>query len=191
MPRRWKIAIGTVSSICGIVLIVNLLTPREPQAEGKPLSRWLADLDVGSTQSRERAEIALRGMGTNAFPWLRGMLRAKEPWWKGVVRSFNAHQDAVHIPLLATSTVRYRAVQGYQILSSNAKEDVLELAQMLETETAPEVRACTALALGAIGRAAVAAEPALLKAASDPNEEVRRNARAAIMNVRMSVPDLR
>jgi len=144
---------------------VYCLAHREPVYEGKPLSKWLAELAVTASPSQDEPACAVRAIGTNALTWLMTMVRSTDPPWKRAVLAFNAKQRVIRIAVTPAHVARFDAVQGYRVLGSAAKGNVPELIQLLETEPSAQVRSSIAQALGAIGPTARAAIPALRRAA--------------------------
>jgi hypothetical protein len=189
MRKRVQIAVAVLLVAIVVIIVWQVLGVREPSYGGKPLSQWLADLDLGSSDSPDKAAQAVRLIGTNSFPWLTEMLRVTDPIWKQAVIAVNAKQSIIRLPVTPASMVRARAVDGYNALGSGAKDNVPKLVQMMDSETSPQVRSCVAAALGAIGPGAKAAIPALLKAADDKNAEVCKHARLALANIQMWIPD--
>jgi len=187
---NWRVRFPLLATgFLGSALIaLYFLLPREPSYEGKSLSDWLADIDVGNLQSREAADQAIRAMGTDALPWLRKMLCAEDPLWKRLVKTVNARQSIVRIPFTPTSSSRYQAVLGYGALGRLAKTEVPSLIHIMEVESSPQVRACVALALGGIGREAAPAIPVLARAAKEGDETLRKNAASALANIQMWAP---
>jgi hypothetical protein len=178
-----------LASVLGAGVIAFFVLPREPRYEGRSLSAWLAELDLESTHSQSKPVEAVRAIGTNAFPWLRRMLRSQGTIWERALVAFDAGQSLVQLSITPDNVVRNRAVRGYHILGAAAQDDVPQLIQLLQTESSPQVRSSVALALGNIGSAAKAALPALERATTDGNSDVRRNAVWAEANIKMWVPE--
>jgi len=176
--------------IVGATVAIRFFIPGEPAHQGKPLSAWLADLDLESSHSTDTAVYALRAIGTNSFPWLTQMLRAKDPVWKQAVLSFNTRQSFLRIPVTPASVVQNRAIQGYIALGNVAKDNVPALIQILDSEPSPQIRSCVAAALGGIGPEAKAAIPALSRATADKSAEVRKNAFWALASIHRWSPDV-
>jgi hypothetical protein len=162
---------------------------RQPVYLGKPLSDWLADLDLESSHSQVAAEQAVRSIGTNALPCLLKMLCVRDNVWEQSFLFLNNNQALVRFPVTPASVIRNRALRGYTSLGKAAKGEVPHLIHLLETETSASKRCYFILALGCIGPEAKAAVPALAKAANDPNDDVRKNALWALANIRMWTPD--
>lgn len=183
MRRR----IALVIVFTGVILAVLLtLGPHEPRYEGRSLSAWLADLDLESAKPQVKPVQALRAIGTNAFPWLRGMLVCRDPIWARAIFTFNTKQSLIQLPITSDNVVRNRAVRGYNALGKMAKHDAPQLIQLLETEKSPQARCYVALALGNIGFEAKAAIPVLeSKAATDQSADVRENSVWALKEIKM------
>src|SRR6266850_7937343 len=116
------------SKLAGLVLVVvalvlaGLALPRQPACEGRPLSAWLADLDLGSSRSHEKAERAVREIGSNAFPVLGKMLCSRDRGLKKALINFNASHSSLQFPVTPASVARQRAVRGYNVLGARARE---------------------------------------------------------------------
>jgi HEAT repeat protein len=164
------------------------IQPNEPRYQGKRLSQWLAELDLRNSEepgARNEAIRAVRALGTNALPRLTSMLCVKDSVWTKALLTLNSRQGVVRFPVTPASVVQARAVQGYAALGGLAESNVPELVRILEAEPLAQIRAYIVLALGQIGGGAKGAIPALRKAADDKNEQVRQNARWALLNVEM------
>ena len=170
------------SALLGVV-VCQALRQREPVYQGKCLSSWLADLDLGSSCSPESATLAVRTIGTNGLPVLVTMVTTRDPLWKRGLITFNARQSVIQLRISEANVVRHRAVQGYGALGAAAKDAVAALIQIMDTEVSVEVREDVAAALGAIGPEAKSAIPVLLKATRDPNPELRRRALFALADI--------
>jgi len=74
--------ITTVLVLAGLLVLglaIVELGSYEPIAQGKPLSVWLEDLPFGQPiEGRQRAQEAVREMGTNALPALLARLSSKD-----------------------------------------------------------------------------------------------------------------
>lgn len=189
MRKRVQVALAVLLVALVGIIVWQVLGVREPSYAGKPLSQWLADLDLGSSDSPDKAVQAVRAIGTNSFPWLTKMLRASDPIWNHAIIAFNAKQSLLRLPVMPASVVRARAVEGYNALGIAAKDNVPTLVRMMGSEASPQVRFCIAASLGGIGPGAKAAIPVLLRATDDKNAEVRQGALLALANIRRWIPD--
>jgi hypothetical protein len=183
MRKRIQVALAVLILAVAGTIARQVAVVREPGYGGKRLSAWLADLDIGSSNSTERAGQAVRAIGTNSFPWLTRMLCASDPMWKQAVMAFNAKQSLVRVPVTSASVVRFRAVQGYNVLGRLAKDNVPALIRIMEADTSSQVRSCVAAALGGIGPEAKAAIPVLWKAVESKDAGLRKSAIAALSNI--------
>jgi hypothetical protein len=180
-----KVGLGAVALGVWVWLVVH---PREPVYEGKRLGQWLADLDLRNPENataHTEAVKAVRAIGTNALPELTRMLCARDSVWTKTMIQFNSTQGLLRLPATPSAVIQARGLQGFSALGSLAEPSVPRLVQILEAEPSPQARVYVALALGQIGRSARAATPALRRAADDKNEEVRRSAVSALINIQM------
>jgi hypothetical protein len=182
--KRRRFVIGALALGLAVAAVCFAL-PRQPAYEGRSLSAWLADFDLGRSRSHERAERAVRRIGTNGFATLANMLRTEDPAWKRALIKLNGKQSLLHFPVTPANSVRQRAVLGYAALGSEAKAHVPVLIQIFESDVSPQVRSSVASALGAIRPEAKAAVPALSKAIHDKNADVKQSALMALANIQM------
>src|SRR5205823_2572207 len=132
----------------------------------------------------DKAEKALRHIGTNGIPTLLRMIRAKDP--------------APPVLKVLTTAGRYRwtrinyrpafqrneeAEYAFRVLGTNAVSAVPGLIKIYEENVSLSSQMCAALALAHIGRGAQAAVPVLLKRFNDTNADVRFYAVSAIMDI--------
>jgi HEAT repeat protein len=185
MGKRVRLAL-TVLAVAGLGVVAwRTLRQREPVYQGERLSSWLADLDLESTRSPEKALQAVRAIGTNALPVLMKMVCAEDPLWKRGLIAFNARQSFIQVRISPASLVRYHAVEGYSALGPAAKNAVDALIEVMKSGAGVEVRADVASALGAIGPEARQAIPVLWKAARGQNPELRQRAVFALGNIQL------
>ena len=89
-----KTSPGTILKLGSITIVVVSLgflivrqKPNEPPFQGKPLSYWLAQLDMKSARDgTNEAAAAVRSMGTNALPRLTQMLLTDVSDWEWWLR---------------------------------------------------------------------------------------------------------
>jgi len=193
MRKQFIKALTVLASMLVAVAWWQALRPREPRYLGRPLSAWLADLDLtvwAPPNKAVQAAIALRAIGTNSLPWLAHMLQADDQPWNRAALALNAGQSMVQLPVRPASLDRARAIEGYAVLGGDAAVAVPELIRLMDSKTAPQVRSCVAAALGRIGPEARAAIPVLQRATHDNNAEVCKSARLALSNIHMwATPD--
>jgi hypothetical protein len=166
--RRILLAILATLLVLGLGVLMYL-REQEPSYEGRALSEWLSvyatNMPEGSgIREREKAEQAVRAIGTNAVPVL---LRWMDP-----------HPDfAAYAALVGRRKLRADlALVGFKILGAEARQAVAELSRWMK---AGDVRAT--VALGWIGEHGLAE---LLAVASDHQSTNRRLAILVIANSR-------
>ena len=103
---------------------------REPSYLGRSLSCWLSDLYQSNLVfpeqpvtkgTRERAEDAIRHMGTNTLPFLVGMLRAKDSQFTKKLAAFANKQHLIHVSLLRKRERHLSAAFALHALGPMAK----------------------------------------------------------------------
>jgi len=182
---KLKLVGGLVAFLLALVVVL-IVTPREPKNEGRTLSRWLEDLDLhqpGYDRSKaRRARDAVRDIGACAVPTLITMMRYREssyrePWTVHMTRFF-AKQKVIQVkappPAKPPSAdqIHWLALQGAWIIGPKAEATIPDIIPLL-TNQIPRVRAAAARALGHIGPSAGRTIPLLAHALEDPNLEVR------------------
>ncbi len=158
--------------------------PPEPVYAGQTLSHWLAQFDP-EFPNRDKAELAVRAIGTNAIPTLLKMMRAHEsplttkffalmsrlPWEKEMTK----HTDP--------KTLNVRAFDGFTALGNAGASAIPELIKIVDDNSSWESENCAVYALGNFGHAAKAGIPALLRASAHTNFSVRINVYHALGNI--------
>ncbi|MDB6068148.1 MAG: repeat protein [Pedosphaera sp.] len=141
----------------------------EPVYEGRTLSEWLKDYDppmpliARGASKIPAADNAVRQIGSNAIPALLHRLRAKD---SGLVHRFVALALKLRVFKMKQVPAAIQWQEGYcgfRALGVDGKEAVPELIEIYEWNNLPEARYAIAGALGAIGPAAKAAVPALIR----------------------------
>ena len=165
--------------LCGAILsgaawIAVGKAPPEPTWAGYSLSDWLqSGYGSGMTHVEgdwEEADEAVRGMGTNAIPYLVRELGAKHSplkWW---FVKMTWKQSLVHVPYTPADERRERAIAAFEALGSVATSAVATIRVYL---TDPELKRDAVDALNGIngeGRA--------------PDEDVDRLAQAYLKSER-------
>lgn len=191
MGKPVQLALALFALSCLGLVAWEQLYHAGPSYRGRRLSRWLADLDLESSNSPVAATQAVRAIGTKALPVLFEMVQASDPFWKRSLLWLDARQSFLRLRISTALLTRSRAVQGYTALGPAAKDAVSPLIHLLETEPNIEIRADVAAALGAIGPEARAAIPVLSKAAQNGNAVLRKSALFALLKIQQwdqSVP---
>ncbi len=159
---------GIVALVAGLLLFLN--RNAEPTYNGRPLSEWVTRFSFGQGSDRDTATVALRGIGTNALPWLLKWTAAEAGPFRLKAESL-AEELAPHLPSrLASSLVRFSydrngraeaAMVSFLALESLAAPAIPELERRLYQNPPEHYHDGAAFALSAIG---VTAVPALTNA---------------------------
>jgi len=183
--RRFYLLLIGVLALIG-VLVWILSGPREPEYEGRKLSEWVSNLSPKSyyystrveTKSRSQvakeAERAIRGMGTNAVPYLVRWIRYERPAWKE--KTYQFLRKVLGKPSIGvrddSEMIRAEGcVVGFRALGSEAAGAIEELSQIMNDPKSPQKAAAgAAFALAALGDDAL---PAFLSGATNKNSAVR------------------
>jgi ribosomal protein L7/L12 len=190
----------------------------EPQYQGRRVSAWVRDLQGKSAADREKAEAALRQIGTNALPVLRRQLHLQDSALKLALVRFVWRQDRVRLRVMLARGWNVRAALACGILGPGAQPlipDLLELSKrdfvgfevavsalsqigeaaipqlkVALTHRNASVRQAAARALGAIGPKARDAVPTLIQSLHDADSQVRLNASAALGAIGVGSPEV-
>jgi hypothetical protein len=186
--RRWRILVGIVLVTLFAVVIWRGRLAREPVYEGRTLSSWL-DHHVSSSaavppygsEGWNKAEEALRAIGTNGIPVLVDMLRAKDP--PKLVMKAAERQGWTRLQEGAAWRRHEEAEYAFHLLGTNAASAVPDLIEIYEKNISQSSQDHTAMSLGHIGAAAQAALPVLIRRFTHTNQEVRFHAVSAVMDI--------
>jgi hypothetical protein len=128
----------------------------EPTWEGKPLSTWLGQLNDPRESRSNAAEAALRGIGTNAIPYLLARLAATPP-------SFGE----------SLGEKQSEAVLAFRVLGKTAIQSLPALGNLLTNNTPGSSLDPTPVvqSMAGIGKEA---QPWLVEGLSDARSKVRR-----------------
>lgn len=153
---------GVVAFVAGFWLVLN--RNAEPTYKGRPLSEWVTRFSLGQGSDRDTAAVALRGIGTNALPWLMKWTAAGAGPFRLKAESL-AEELAPQLPnRLASSLVRFShdrngkaegAALSFLALGSLAAPAIPELERRLFQNPPDRYHDRAAFAVGAIGVAAV------------------------------------
>jgi hypothetical protein len=147
----------------------NRSTPAEPVWEGKKLTQWLMERDTNPSRSLTwPARKAIRGMGTNALPFLLNMIGTEDPpaklklnLWTSKSSLFKKFTASTHYQS------RLDAADGFEALGAKAAPAAPGLIRLLNDQ---QTEYPAALALGAIGQPAV---PLLVQNLTNWNVSIR------------------
>lgn len=140
MKKPWRIA----GLALGVGLVVAFILgavsgTREPEYEGKKLTRWLEELrhpqpasPPASLIARTNAMIAIRHMGTNAVPYLVTMLHAKDSRLKSKWMDLLSRQRWVDFHFRYDFQRRDDALRGLAILGPDARGAIPEIAKLMD-----------------------------------------------------------
>jgi HEAT repeat protein len=190
MKKPWRIA-GAVlaATLIMATIVVAVSGPREPEYEGRKLTRWLEDLH-GPSPSWEQREtntlIALQQMAPHAVPYLRKMLLAKDSALKKKCSELLSRQRLVNFDLGDAHLRRSDALRGLRLLGADGKAAIPEVAILLDD---PALGREAAYTLHRIGPEAV---PVLQQALQRTNSRARGDAAGllGLSREQGSIPDL-
>jgi hypothetical protein len=172
------------------VVVAFLVRPgeREPEYQGKKLSAWLEirNRETGQTPSEyERANEAIRQIGTNALPYLLRWIRddpnprrtrlmvVVERWLPARLRRiYGVGHDLAE-------RRRVWAIQCFFGLGESATSAIPDLVQLMNDTNSPSVSAAAMHALACVGKPSL---PHLLAVLSDSNRVDRAEAANWIAN---------
>lgn len=155
--------------LCALELIrpLQAQTSEEPSYNGKPLSYWVADVVLESSQMptplKEEAKKAIAAIGTGAVPFLVKWIGADpsaEFGASGIIQSFRVLGPAAR-----------SAIPDLALMITNQPESVLRPSHR-EKHSFPLVSYAPLLALGGIGRDAVPALTNILSNVTAPGMQI-------------------
>jgi len=147
---------------------------REPVYQGIALSTWLEGFHSGEKETHDRAEEAVRQMGTKALPPLLKMLRANDSKLKLKLKEWAEKQSLFEVQFSSAYDRRVRAVRGFEALGPVAEPAIPSLIELFKDE---EVAYGASAALIAIGPKSTLP---LIKALTNENSQVRVHAAASL-----------
>ncbi|MDB6065659.1 MAG: repeat-containing protein [Pedosphaera sp.] len=174
---RIVLALAVVAFVGGVVWLE--LQPKEPVYERKGLSEWLEDYINLPPDELEKANQAVRHIGTNAVPTLLRYLQAKDSPLTDRLFALAQKQHFIKVYHISARERQFEGALGFRGLGAKAK-DAIPLLRKLYEDATPEGRARIAWALGEIGPEAKSTIPLLLRALGDANVELRASAAHAL-----------
>jgi hypothetical protein len=182
MNRRRAIIIGLVLAVFGTLLISLLLSGNEPRYKGHSLKYWLTQMrEPKDSSARSAAAAAVRGIGTNAVPYLIRyvMYETTEPKLI-IARKFSDWQlpnwlvpDGWEAP----GQIQQLGVLGFMCLGEKGAAAIPALARHL---TNGENHVSAASALRGIGEKAI---PVLITSLRSPYQQSRFGAISALEQI--------
>jgi HEAT repeat protein len=164
-----------------------LLQPGEPVYEGRSLSSWLEDYNPNvllDPRKHDKADEAMRHIGTNGIPTLLRMLRASDSDMKYKLSEWASRQHLVKFRRIYATDLYSEALVGFEILGPKAKDAVPSLIEIYEKNHSPHLQKnVVLLALIQIGPGAAEAVPMLAKQTNNPNSIERKNAAFALCQI--------
>ena len=169
---RRRLTIVVVGAICLAAIPFALTAPREPVADGHPISYWL---DYSKNTTHTEREAAIRKLGVAAVPWLVQQVKLKDTLPRTWLAAIARKQSWIRINIPIPEVQHLYAVEGFRILGPTAAPAVEELIRYLR-DPSPEVRRTCAGALGVIRVEPERVIPALLPLLRDTDDGVRGEA---------------
>ena len=185
MRRPYRFLLVLVATVAGTVIWLAR-SHSEPAYQGKPLSRWIAEIKAGDTDippnfSRSKAQReAIEAMGLAALPALLESVRplnSHESWWSVTYRRYYVASPASlrrHLPRPSWGLDQEMIFQNQVIADCQSLRPQSEplLVKTLR-HPRPEVRATAAAALGGRTNTSPEVFSGLTNCLRDPNMEVR------------------
>ena len=179
--KRKKQVLISIGLIALATVCFFALRPRnEPKYQDRYLFDWLrayslSNPELLSNETRDKAEVAVRNIGTNALPYLVKWIAYKRPAWRTTLRkklpAFITTREPVAGWLDGDVVLRRECASvGFLILGTNAVSAIPELLAMIKDSTNSASRNGARHALISIGSPAI---PALKSALADPNQPER------------------
>jgi HEAT repeat protein len=175
MGKRWRVIIILASTALMVGAAWQILRPREPVFEGKPLSFWLSayDPDLRTEPGAQKADEVMDVIGTNAVPTLLRMLRAKDSPLMLKFIALAQRQDFIFINHDLASNRNFKAMEAFKRLGPKARTAVPALIEIYQQNLSAISQCATAAALGSMGSAAKDAIPTLLCGITNIDVDVR------------------
>jgi HEAT repeat protein len=166
----------------------QMMKPREPFYEGKPLSVWLEGYffpKIDGPEGWRKTNKVVQEIGTNAIPALLRMLQARDSALKVQLIALAQKQHIIKIRYIPDYIRIIEAARGLEALGARASNAVPVLIAMYDQNdpALSSLQQQIAGVLGCIGPTAKAAIPSLLRRARDPNNSVRLNAVFALSQI--------
>lgn len=175
------VAASFIVLLAGSVWLLAHQGSRVPVYRGKSLPVWLRTYAGSSSpglHSREwnKADDAVRHMGTSCIPVLLHMIREKDSKLKLVLVSLARKQRLVKTHFVPAAERNVQASRAFIALGDMAKGAVPELVKMYDEDLSAHSRSAIEDALGWIGPASRPAISVLLRAATNSDSRVRADA---------------
>ena len=146
VPSKMRLAFCLALGAVVMLASISMASPDEPASQGHSLSYWLEHYSLrGSDADRkiaEKAEIAIREIGTNALPALLVWLRYEPSQTKTNIQHFLAHLRRSSYGRWVPASLTYDhgvppAQVGFMVLGPAAAEAIPELEKIANDATNP------------------------------------------------------
>lgn len=160
----------------------------DPIYQGRPLSYWLQAYNPSAyfrthphgpdPPTTSQAELAIRTVGTNAFPLLLRMLEHRNLQ----IRWYTLHSRWApgYVP-----PENYAALTAFKVLGPVATNAIPDLVAAFDHDNSPFPRQAIPIILGDLGPAASSAIPAMLRGLKHTNRIVRKNSAVALGKIHL------
>jgi hypothetical protein len=138
--KKWLPVAVSLSLVLLAAIWWSVAQSSEPSYGGRSLSCWLSDLyqsnlpfpeHSSAEGTRERAQDAIRHMGTNTLPFLLKMLRSSDSQLKLKLVALANRQHLIHVPSLRTREYHVSASFALIVLGPTAKAAEPELVNLM------------------------------------------------------------
>jgi hypothetical protein len=164
---------GPAAIVVGLLIAVGFLrgTNNQPRFEGKPLGKWLQEINsAGSLSNSEPALQAIAAMGTNSLPYLLEILSHEDSPTKQKLIRYAERANIFGFDLPFDGYLKSPACLALKTLGTNSSPIVSQLGQLARD---PEHKAWALSALFSIGSAGA---PGFVIACGSSNVALRAEA---------------
>ena len=146
MRKLCIVGLLTALALVGVVVLTWTSPPRQPEYQGKPLAWWVTERSHAATSEQaQRAETALREMGTNSLPYLLSELQCRDSKPLGWLMRLAQRLRPLRIQYIPPEVRRNRAQMALAAIGPNlGKTRLVELM----AHDSKSVREASAHALG-------------------------------------------
>jgi len=185
MKKKYRFVLFLVvfgGILAGGILYLDL---REPVHQGRRLTEWLAELDRHTPDpERQKAEQAIRCIGTNALPHLMRWLQTRDSALKLKMMELAGKQSLIRFPFTTANLRVNRAIAAFRTLGTDAESAIPVLIDWIEGKGSGKMdfrtRMIAISTLRELGPAARHAIPTLIEALKDNDARGRANAAGAL-----------
>lgn len=146
--RRIVLLLACGALVAGVFSLVS--RPREPSYNGRRIREWLElyTSDAVTSRSSDEAPDAIRGIGTNAIPYLLKWIRYEPPRWREIL-GYGDIPDWLREWIVndTKDDLATAACNGFQLLGPDAESAIPELARIMN---APHGHVSSARAMSAL-----------------------------------------